>query len=223
MISTQGHDRPIGRNRQEPGQEIDLETNLYHFPARYYEPYWGRFLTPDPWTGMPDDERNLAVQHYAPRSFDFYTAMAYPRYRGAPMSVNKSDPRVLNSYLYVINNPVKYLDIYGLWFDKDECDTYEDCYEKCINSAEVLATQQLATNIRFFTGLFGGGASAGLLLLGVNAQAVAAGNAMAWFFNWSFYDFTGPVTNLYCYLSCTESAGQNVPPPGPDWRPPRYD
>ena len=80
------------------GQEIDFETNLYHFPARYYEPYWGRFITPDPWTGMPDDERNLETQ--------FYHAL------------NKMDPTLLNRYPYVANDPINRTDPKGLFYYK---------------------------------------------------------------------------------------------------------
>jgi len=95
------------------GQEVDWETELYHFPARYYEPRWGRFVTPDPWTGMPDDERNLIVQSYN--------------------TMNKVYPQVLNMYLYVKNNPVNYVDPLGL-SEKGDCKTPDACYNRCITA-----------------------------------------------------------------------------------------
>ncbi len=104
------------------GQEIDLETGYYHFPARYYEPYWGRFLTPDPWTGMPDDERNLMIQKYIPRTPDVYKILAHPQFFDGPISIHANHPAMLNLYQYVTNSPVNFTDEHGL-FMSPECIT----------------------------------------------------------------------------------------------------
>ncbi len=129
------------------GQELDSETDLYHFPARYYEPKWGRFLTSDPWTGMPDDERNLVVQHYVPRTPDVYSSIAMPQYPGEPTSIDKHNVATLDFYPYVANNPMNYLDQYGLWFPRKGCKSAKQCYENCINSIEVKETQRLLGSI----------------------------------------------------------------------------
>ncbi len=101
------------------GQEWDNQTDLYHFPARYYEPEWGRFLTPDPWTGMPDDKRNLVVQGYVPAASRLYT-IANPNIYllASPVSLLKQKPASLHAYVYVGNNPSNYIDYYGYaWYD----------------------------------------------------------------------------------------------------------
>ena len=108
------------------GQEIDLETGYYHFPARYYEPYWGRFLTPDPWTGMPDDERNLVVQQYSPLSTLTNHTIGISNRGAARISPSRLDPKNLNCYSYVSNNPISYTDptghvSFGGTKDKLEC------------------------------------------------------------------------------------------------------
>ena len=73
---------PFGRLRNEPpdfecplftGRMWDAESGLYYFGARYYDPELGRFITPDPWTGGPDDvrlgEECVASQFYRSRGF----------------------------------------------------------------------------------------------------------------------------------------------------------
>ena len=69
-------------------QEEDSETGLYYYGARYYDPEVASFYSQDP-----------AV--YDERLFEML-----------------SDPQMLNSYAYVRNNPVKYVDPSG-----------EDAYE----------------------------------------------------------------------------------------------
>ena len=60
------------------GKEYDLESGLFYFGARYYDPKIGRFITKD---------------------------IAGPDYE---------NPQSLNRYIYVLNNPVKYIDPAGL-------------------------------------------------------------------------------------------------------------
>lgn len=126
------------------GQEMDWDINLYHFPARYYEPQWGRFVTQDPWTGMPDDERNLVVQQYVLRTPSTYSA--YPQIINLPISINKENPEVLNCYSYVANNPVKYIDPHGYFYRKP-CWNWETCLEECKKSPELQSTSNLFKNI----------------------------------------------------------------------------
>jgi RHS repeat-associated protein len=80
------------------GKERDSETNFDYFGARYYASTHGRFTSPDPlncW--MLDDKKQ-------------------PIYR--------SNPQRWNKYLYVLNNPLRYVDPDGLaevpsWNDLD--------------------------------------------------------------------------------------------------------
>jgi len=112
------------------GQEWDNQTDLYHFPARYYEPEWGRFLTTDPWTGMPDDKRNLVMQQNH--------------------ALNKMDPQILNLYQYVANNPVNYVDPSGLFFKKRECESFSQCYDRCVNTPEMTTTSDVLRHFSAF-------------------------------------------------------------------------
>jgi len=99
------------------GQEIDLETGFYHFPARYYEPYWGRFLTRDPYTNLPEDTRNLSSQSFTERDDGYYKFTGEMRLQKlvfhTPSVLN---PQMLNCYSYVINNPIVWHDPYGFAF-----------------------------------------------------------------------------------------------------------
>ncbi|NPU84134.1 MAG: RHS repeat-associated core domain-containing protein [Syntrophaceae bacterium] len=76
------------------GKELDMETGLYYYGARYYDPMIGRFITPDPALSLyipaPNDNRRL------PNGGVF-------------------NPVTLNPYAYANNNPMKYVDPDGLW------------------------------------------------------------------------------------------------------------
>lgn len=72
-------------NRQFIGKELDDETNLSYFGARYLDSEIGRFLAPDP-----------------VRVVD----QASGKVNGAILA----DPQRLNSYAYGLNNPYRYVD-----------------------------------------------------------------------------------------------------------------
>ena len=71
------------------GKELDDETGLNYYMARYYDSEIGRFIQPDPLLlhidQMMEEERNEFL----------------------------SDPQNLNAYTYAKNNPVKYVDTDG--------------------------------------------------------------------------------------------------------------
>jgi len=72
-------------NKMFVGKEMDKETGLYYFGARYMEPMIGRFISTDP-IGAVDaktGETNQIIIH---------------------------DPQRINSYAYGLNNPHKYID-----------------------------------------------------------------------------------------------------------------
>ncbi len=66
------------------GQELDDETGLYYYDARYYDSDLGRFMAVDgAYLGVSGDKAMLV------------------------------NPQALNSYSYVLNNPLKYVDPSG--------------------------------------------------------------------------------------------------------------
>ncbi|MBI4528352.1 MAG: hypothetical protein HY695_31545, partial [Deltaproteobacteria bacterium] len=54
----------IDPNHRFTGQELDLETGLYYYGGRYYDPELGRFISPDPFVGQPGDPQNLNRYSY---------------------------------------------------------------------------------------------------------------------------------------------------------------
>jgi RHS repeat-associated protein len=82
------------------------EAGLYYFGARWYDPGFGRFLTPDTYTGRPDDER--LVDHCRPASSQ---ALA----RSQILADWLKQPRVRNRYAFCGNDPVGRIDPNGHW------------------------------------------------------------------------------------------------------------
>ena len=79
------------------GKERDV-TDLYYYGGRYYDPDVGTFLTRDPYTSLPNDIRSLGnnLQNQA----------ALCKY-----------PQRFNQYVYALNNPLRYNDPTGFWFE----------------------------------------------------------------------------------------------------------
>ncbi|MBI5421542.1 hypothetical protein HZA44_00190, partial [Candidatus Peregrinibacteria bacterium] len=70
------------------GKELDSETGLYYYGARYYDPALGRFASLDP---LLLGESSKSLQSVL------------------------SNPQALNGYSYVLNNPVRYVDETGMY------------------------------------------------------------------------------------------------------------
>ena len=82
------------------------EVGLYYFGARWYDPGLGRFLTPDTYTGRPDDER--LVHPCRPAGSQ---AIA----RSQILADWLKQPRVRNRYAFCGNDPVGRIDANGHW------------------------------------------------------------------------------------------------------------
>jgi RHS repeat-associated protein len=82
----------FSEQRKFAGHEYDVDTGLYYYGARYYEPSIGRFASQDPsFLAMGDDAkfRELTKQE---------------------LWQQLSDPQQLNSYAYARNNPLTNID-----------------------------------------------------------------------------------------------------------------
>jgi RHS repeat-associated protein len=80
--------------QQFTGKERDNETGLDYFEARYYGSLYGRFTSPDEFTGGAVDPSNgQQVSQPGPLPYADIT-----------------NPQSLNKYAYVLNNPLRYTD-----------------------------------------------------------------------------------------------------------------
>jgi RHS repeat-associated protein len=70
------------------GKELDAESGLYYYGARYYDPELGRFTAVDPLV-LSESSR--------------------------PLGSVLANPQELNGYAYVVNNPLKYIDPTGMF------------------------------------------------------------------------------------------------------------
>ena len=93
-----GGERAVVNNDPNPykftGKERDTESGLDYFIARYYSSAYGRFLSPDEFTGGP---------------VDAYSAND-PLPPGPLPYADITNPQSLNKYTYTFNNPLNYTD-----------------------------------------------------------------------------------------------------------------
>ena len=82
------------------------ELGLYAVGARWYDPAFGRFLTPDSYTGAPDDERLV---------HPLWPAQRQAADRTQIMGDWLRRPRVRNRYAYCGNDPPNRVDPTGHW------------------------------------------------------------------------------------------------------------
>jgi RHS repeat-associated protein len=80
--------------QQFTSKERDAETGLDYFDARYYGSVYGRFTSPDEFTGGPDELYDFADA--ASNNPTFYADL--------------TDPQSLNKYQYCYNNPLTTVD-----------------------------------------------------------------------------------------------------------------
>ncbi|MEW6619841.1 MAG: RHS repeat-associated core domain-containing protein, partial [bacterium] len=97
LINTEGK---IENNFTFTGKEYDEATGLYYFGARYYDPKVGRFITKDPWSCTPEDERII-------------NGALYPIIAQLIITEGLTIPQNIHPYMYCYNNPINYIDPYG--------------------------------------------------------------------------------------------------------------
>ncbi len=83
-----------GIKNQYTGKELDDESGLMYFGARYYNPEVGRFISADTYTWGPDDERGSNSQ-------EITIVIAH---------LGAKQPENFNIYNYTKNSPTKYVD-----------------------------------------------------------------------------------------------------------------
>ena len=84
-----------GTNYQYTGQEKDVNSNLYYYGQRYYDPSVGRFTQPDPVSKYLNNPQKLKQA------------------TGQDLQGLLENPQALNEYGYTQNNPIKYTDPNG--------------------------------------------------------------------------------------------------------------
>lgn len=82
----------VGTDYRYTGKPYDANINLYYYGQRYYDPMAGRFTQPDPVSNYLTDPQKLKQS------------------TGQDLQKLLQNPQALNSYNYVQNNPVKYID-----------------------------------------------------------------------------------------------------------------
>jgi RHS repeat-associated protein len=133
-----------------PGQIADAETGFFNSGFRYYDPVTGRFTQVDP-IGVARDYSNPVLQ----------VAMR----AGLPLTRNRhgSGMGLNQPYAYVDNNPLRYVDPFGLengdimqpgqldrWNTGDSSAfpsttnnaRYKSCYERCTKSVQLSSTNE---------------------------------------------------------------------------------
>ena len=99
---TDGNEYKFTSRRWE--EDLGLQYNR----ARFYDPETGRFITPDPLTGGPDDP-----------SISYFDGVYSLFHRFIKEHVDALRPDKLNRYVYCYNNPVNLIDPLGLSADED--------------------------------------------------------------------------------------------------------
>jgi len=112
-------------------KEYNAKSGLIYFGARYYDPKIGRFITKDPLTWGPDDPRVLSTPNQ-PEPFkgiifqnrgvlnpdtimNAFNPFEKQELRKAIIyDIGKEIPGLFHRYAYCVNNPVLFIDPWGL-------------------------------------------------------------------------------------------------------------
>ena len=116
---------PTVERRKFAGHLYDLETGLSYMNARYYDGAKGRFFSQDPiyleagssaftkkWN---NNWRDTKLNEHNDRYYDQFDRLREDKEDKTALREYLSNPQHLNSYSYVTNNPLKYVDPTGEW------------------------------------------------------------------------------------------------------------
>ena len=112
----------VENNFRFAGQYYDQETELHYNYHRYYAPTAGRYLRADP---IGYEKTDIMLY------FDFHRHISN---RDLFYEVNSflQNPQRLNNYSYCLNNPIFYVDPYGL---EEKCREDDDCSKHKFNKS----------------------------------------------------------------------------------------
>ena len=88
---------PIGIPQTFTGKELDTDSGLHYFGARYYDSAIGRFITADTWTWGPDNSQGARLSLGG----------------SVVVAMGSRHPVLLNPYSYSLNNPINLTDPSG--------------------------------------------------------------------------------------------------------------
>ena len=128
----------ISQNLRFPGQYYDEESGLNYNWHRYYKPDWGRYVEGDP---ILQQMVMLKFDHtYVPMPEDMLYESNYMENKIFMIPEMIRNPEEFNAYVYVMGNPLKNVDLWGL---KVMCDLLKspfgifsvccDCPKQAIN------------------------------------------------------------------------------------------
>jgi RHS repeat-associated protein len=112
-------------------KEYNSKSGLIYFGARYYDPKIGRFITPDPLTWGPDDRRVFKKYSTSiasvlqtgvvnrrgviePGTIINFNNQFEQLLKRTILRIGALNPQVQHRFVYVRNNPINFMDPYGL-------------------------------------------------------------------------------------------------------------
>lgn len=180
-----------GIRNQYTGKELDDESGLMYFGARYYNPEVGRFISADTYTWGPDDERVVEINKLK----IFYIISKFA-------AVN---PKFLNIFVYVMNNPIKNIDLDGHEISSDPVSLLFAILGGILAAHALSATLAPIVLIIVGTSIF-----VNLLLFiiaGMNDQDVSSEDALVWLTSFILFQLSFAASGIWIPILIAISFG----------------